>query len=232
MRATNCVCSAAAAAALASLCGSAPGQSLFLQPIAMPVTASGEPDPSANLRGVSMLAITPPEPRTYAIHDLVTIIIDENSRSSSEQSLSTEKEYDATLGIDALVDPVELLNLRLRQGGLAAQTLLDASADREYEGEGEYERTDRFTARITAQVIDVKPNGTLVLEARKQIVRDEEISTLVLTGLARQQDVTLSNTILSSQLANLLVAQNNEGEVREGAKKGLIPSVLDTLFSF
>ena len=207
-------------------------QSLFLQPVATPVTPAGDPDPAAPLRAVSMIAVAPPKPRTFAIHDLITIIVDEASRSSSDQSLSSEKQYQTGIGVNAVIDPIELLNLRLRQGSLRSQTLLDADADREYEGEGTYERQDRFTARITAQVIDVKPNGTLVIEARKQIVRDSEISTLVLTGMCRQEDVTLSNTILSSQLANLFVAQNNEGEVRKSATKGLIPTVLDTLFSF
>lgn len=216
----------------ALIASGADAQSLFLRPIAAPVTPAGEPDPAAPLRAVSMIAIAPPEPRTYAIHDLITIIVDESSRSSSDQTLETEKQYQTGAGINAAIDPIELLNLRLRQGSLRTQTLIDADADREYTGEGAYERQDRFTARITAQVIDVKPNGTLVLEARKQIVRDEEISTLVLTGLCRAEDVTLSNTILSSQLANLFVAQHNEGEVRKSATKGLIPTVLDTIFSF
>lgn len=208
------------------------GQSLLTTPPSVPMDVTGEPDPSAPLRRFSMMAIEPPKPRTYQVHDLVTIIIDENSRVSSSQSLETEKDYETSASVEAALDPLKLLELQLRQGNLTSTSLIDAQAQRSFEGDGEYERSDKFTARITAEVIDVKPNGTIVLEARKQIVRDEEITTLVLSGVCRREDISRTNTILSSQLANLSLSQHNEGQIRKAAKKGLIAEVLDAVFAF
>jgi len=223
------------AAALGCVCGGcvwAHGQSLFLDPPEVPRTPAGEPDPSASLRQFSMMAVRPPAPRTFARHDLVTIIIDENTRSSSSQTLETEKESDTEVTLDALLDPAQLLEARLRQGMLADVSLIEAAAEREFEGEGEYEREDRFTSRLTAEVIDVKPNGTLVLEARKRIARDREVSVLVLTGRCRTEDITGSNTVLSSQLADLTLEQRNEGSVAKAGRKGILTRFLDTVFPF
>lgn len=208
------------------------GQSLFLRPVEPPIDFAGQVDATAHLRQVSMIAVEVPKPREFAVHDLVTIIIDESSRSSSEQTLDTKKESSADVGLNAMLSPRDLLELQLRQGNLSNLSLLDFDTEREFKGEGEYERTDRFSARITAEVIDVKPNGTLVLEARKEIVRDEEATTIVLSGICRREDITGSNTILSSQLADLQVVQNNSGKVKDAAKKGLFTNIFDAVFNF
>ncbi len=222
-------------ACLTLLAAGANAQSLYTTPVqpepARPIAVpTGQP--RSSLYEWSMTAITPPEPRQFRIHDLVTIVIDEQSKSASSQSLETEKDASTKLELDSILDPWELLELRLRQGDLSGLDLISAKGSREFEGEGDYERTDRFTARITAEIIDVKPNGTIVLEAKKEIVKDTEESLLVLSGVCRQEDVTNSNTILSSQLANLRVEQSNTGDVKKAASKGILTNVIETVFNF
>lgn len=208
------------------------GQSLFLREFAPPVDVTGAGDPAAGVRELSLLAIDVPRPRSYAVHDLVTIIVDETSRSSLDQKLNTKKETESTADLNALVDPEQLLELRLLADEKADLSLLDLASSREFKGRGAYDRSDRFQARITATVIDVKPNGTIVLEARKQIVRDSETSTIVLSGICRREDITTSNTVLSSQLADLALSQKNEGKVPDAASRGFFTELFDTVFSF
>ncbi len=209
--------------------GACHAQGLYA-PNAEPTTA-GEAQP-LQLAEVSQLYITPPEPHEFTKHDLVTIVIDESSTASSSQELETTKEYETDATINSIIDPWHLLELRLRQGDLSNVDLIEAGMEREFSGEGDYARRDRFSARITATVIEVKPNGTLLLEARKHIEKDEEIQHLVLSGLCRQEDITRQNTVLSSQIASLRIVMENEGEVRESAKKGLLSQILDTVFAF
>ena len=113
-----------------------------------------------------------------------------------------------------------------------AETLLDVGSEQEYSGEGEYERRDRFTDRITAEVIDVKPNGTLVLEARRSIQVDEEIKTLVLAGSCMIDTVTEEGVVQSSDLADLRVIVEHEGALRNASSKGWVTKALDFLFPF
>ncbi len=210
--------------------GPAQGQSLFL---ASANASSNEPaQPSILLDEVSMHYIREPDVRVIKQHDIITIIIDENSSTTSSQSLDTKKDSSSSASISALVDWMQLLELRLEQGGLGDTQLIDLSTARDFKGEGDYERKDRFTARISAKVLEVKPNGTLVLEARKSIARDSEVSVLVLSGYAREEDITQQNTILSSQLADLKIDLQNEGDIKEASEKGLITRVLDSVFAF
>ena len=221
-----------ALATLALLTGHhAHAQSLFLTQ-AEQETSPDASQPVVLLEEVSLHFISAPETRIIKKHDIITIIIDENSSQTSSQSLNTKKESKSQASIDALVDLMQLLELRVRSGDTANTDLIDLTNKRRFKGEGDYEREDRFSARITAKVLEVKPNGTLVLEATKRIAKDQEISVLVLSGLAREEDVTAQNTILSSQLADLNIILENEGSLKDVAEKGLITRVLDSIFAF
>ena len=207
-------------------------QSLFMRAPQPDVILEDRFDPNAALAAASMFLVEPPEPREFAVHDIIYVVVDESTRASSSQSLETGKEYDSTQSINAFIDPAELLELRVRQGDASNITVLDVEADQEFKGDGAYDRSDRISARIAAEIIDIKPNGTLVLEAAKTVGTDDETRKLVLSGNCRQEDVTNANSILSSQLADLRLRIENEGELRKASKKGLITRVLESIFDF
>jgi len=218
---------------LISLIGAqASAQSLYLSQEELDASPDAS-EPAILLDEASMYFISAPETRTIKKHDIITIIIDENSSQISSQKLETINKSKTNASVDAMIDLFQLLELRVRQGDTpAGTTLVDFDAKRKYTGEGDYERKDRFSARIAATVLEVKPNGTIVLQAVKRIAKDKEISILTLAGFARDEDVTAQNTILSSQLANLDITLENEGDLKKAAEKGLITRVLDTVFAF
>jgi len=212
--------------------GTANAQSLFRREAAPQTNSLGEPDPQAPLRNTSLLLIEAPRPKTFQIHDQVTILISETSRQSANQKVDTKKDVSVTGQIKRLPDLIALLQAQLETDTGSPITGVDASAGNKFKGDGKYERSDRFTDRITATVIDVKPNGVLVIEAKRTIQKDEEIQTLVLSGECRREDVTDQNTVMSSQLADMTLVVKNEGQVKQAAEKGLISRVFDSVFNF
>ena len=217
----------------AQLAGAASAQSLYASDtVGVPTNSRGEPEPAASLVGYSMLVITPPPPREIQRHDLITIIVNQTSQATREQSLETEKEYNAEARLAQFLQLNRLLEMRLDPGALNTGDLLDIRASSEFEGEGTYERRDRLVTRVQAEVIDVKPNGNLVLEARTRMQTDEEIQEFVLSGICRTEDITLQNTVQSTQLHSLEIVVRNDGEIRRSAKKGFIPRALEAIFAF
>lgn len=210
----------------------APAQSLYTVRHPVPVNERGEFEVSAPLYDRSMIVVRPPRPRLFEKHQLITIIVDESSRATAEQSLETEKKYNLDAALTHFPSLEQLLELQIENGDSEGQALLELANRHKYEGDGTYERQDRLVARITAEIIDVKPNGLLVLEARKHIEKDEEKQTMILSGMCRQEDITQNNTVASSQLADLSLVVHHEGRVREAARKGLIPRVLEAIFAF
>lgn len=180
---------------------------------------------------MNYFAVPEPKPKTLLKHDLVTIVISEQSQFKSNGTTDAKKQAD----IDAKLDQfpgIDLANLALTQGIGNLKPELKASADRNFKGDGTVNRQDTFTTRIQAEVVDVKPNGTLVLQARSRIVTDEEEQLLVLSGTCRVQDVTPDNTILSSQLFDKDVRKTNKGAVRDATKRGWVPRLLDWVNPF
>lgn len=225
----HCLTLAAAAALTA---GHARAQSLFLQPVPVPLDTANQPDTHANIRSASMLYVEKPKPRQFAIHDQITIIIDERSTISADQKLDTKKDYDLNAALLKFPSLEAFLEGQIRNGDTQSRADLSLNSRQKFKGDGTYDRSDRFSARITATVIDVKPNGTLVLEARKSIQKDKEVSLLILSGTVRRDDVTDANTVLSTQLADLNLVTKNEGQIKDAATKGVIPRVLEAIFNF
>lgn len=222
---------AACAAALAVACA-APAQSLFQQPAEAPPPEGAAPGPpDTALYEVSLYAVKPPEPRTFEPNDLVTIIISENTELKRSQKVESEKDVSMSAEILELRALRRLLRLKNPLGDtVEADPILEATSD--FEGEGEYEREDELTARVTGRVLEVKPNGLLLIEARTTVQTDGEVQSITLAGLCRPEDVTERNTVLSNQLSDLTLNIQNEGEVRKSTKKGVVTRVLETIFNF
>ena len=86
---------------------------------------------------------------------------------------------------------------------------------------------------MTVEVIEILPNGNLVVEGRTTIVTDQEESVMTLTGICRPQDISVSgNTILSNQLHDLTVRKMHRGELKNTASKGILAQILDFVIAF
>jgi len=205
-----------------------------------PVPTSGGSQPSVaasagpmSLEEVSMFAVTPPPPRQWAKHDLVEVIVNRSSVEKFEQSLDTKKDYDLMAELSKFPSVRNLLEAQLRTGDSTGLPVgVEVTAGNKFKGDGEYERKDQITTRLSAVVVDVKPNGTLVLEAKDSHQSGEEMKTMVLSGICRSEDITKSNTIQSSQLANFVMRIDHEGQVKKAGEKGFIPRVLEAIFNF
>ncbi|MEX0742712.1 MAG: flagellar basal body L-ring protein FlgH [Phycisphaeraceae bacterium] len=186
------------------------------------------------LQAVSYAAVRLPEPRHFAQQDLITIIIREQTQASSSQGLSTSKEVTVGSELEAMprLQLEDLLNFQLRGGDEEDLPEFALSHTSEFDGEGDYSRRDSMTTRLTARVIDVKPNGTLALEARTYIRTDGETQTIVVTGYARSDDITGDNSVLSTQMYDLRVEREHTGELRRSSEKGILTRLIDTVLNF
>lgn len=186
----------------------------------------------AKLTNVSFFAVPDPQPRTMKKNDLVTIIIREESEFKSEGSTDLKKEAELEAKIEEWIK-LSIKNLEIT-GGAQGPTppSIKLGASRDFKGEATIDRTDSFTMRVTAEVVDVKPNGTIVLQARQKIKTDDEEQTLILSGICRAEDVTADNTVLSTQMYDKEVTKIHKGAVRDTTKRGLLSKLLDVVNPF
>lgn len=192
-----------------------------------------QPEPyRAKLSQVSLYAVPDPEPRIIRKHDLVTIIVREVSEFSSEGTTDLKKQADINARVTDFVK-LYLDSWQIKGGNISNPVpAIAGRSDRNFKGEATVDRSDSFVARLTAQVVDVKPNGTLVLAARKRIKTDEEVQEMLLSGVCRSEDVTADNTVLSTQLTDVNLEKRHSGAVRDTTKRGLVARLLDFVNPF
>jgi len=186
------------------------------------------------LQQFSMFAIAEAQQASFHEHDLIQIIVSESSKGKLSHKLDSDKEYDITADVSAwpALSLRDLLNLQVAAGRTTGLPRLDIGFSSEFSGQGKYDRKDDFTARLTAEVIEVLPNGNLVLEARSYIKLDEEESTITVTGICSPNDISPNNTILSHSLHDLKIEKMNKGELKNANQKGFLSKVLDAVFAF
>ena len=204
------------------------GPGVGARPASSPTNPS-EPPTNPVLLAVSPFAVEAPEPRKIEVNSLVTIIIRESRTSLNDAKSKSEKDWEMK-GELARWFRLDLHDRLVPQDFEASgKPGIDFKFENTYEGKGKYDRKDSLTTRITARVIDVKPNGNLVLEARKRIKTGDEILLATLTGECRSEDVTASNTVLSTQIANLEIEMPDRGAVRDATRRGWLMRMFDLL---
>jgi flagellar L-ring protein precursor FlgH len=184
--------------------------------------------------GYSLFQVEAPQQRRFHKHDLIQIIVRETSTARSKHELETEKDFRVNGKIQAWPDLQlsQLLQLQLQASANAAAPAVDLRLGKDFDGSGDYERRDDLTARLSAEVIEVLPNGNLILEARSSVRNDEEESVIKVTGICRPEDISPANTVLSSQIHDLRIAKANTGELRQATKKGLLARVFDFIWAW
>lgn len=178
----------------------------------------------------SIISTPPPLPKTYKVNDLITIIVRQSLQWEAEADMKTQRKWDIKSELEAFP--------KFTQGGVGASTFrrgkpnLDYKFENKADNKGDASREDKLTTRLTAKIIDVKPNGQLVIEGRGKVTHDEETSEITITGTCRKEDVTPDNTVLSTQVADLDVAVKNAGALRRASERGWLQKMLDVVKPF
>lgn len=192
-----------------------------------PTAAATEDVANPVLQALSPIAVSLPPPQKIGVNDLVTIIIREDKQATVDAKMNSDREWkvDAALAKWFRLDPQDRLIPQTFPNGIPE---IDFELDSQYGGEGKTNRKESLVTRITARVLDVKPNGNLVLEARKEVnSTGDERQIMTLTGECRSRDVTNQNTVLSTQLADLRIDTKESGAMHDATQRGWIKRLFD-----
>jgi flagellar L-ring protein precursor FlgH len=215
------------------------GSSLFKSGQANPppvVNSKGEEIASSsacNVANISFIAVQTPKTKQFQVHDIVTIVVNETSQTNAQG----ENKVSRAAAIQGEIkDWLQLngnhLHLTPNMNVRAEDPKLSATLNQTIDNAGSAVRQDSFLTKIAAHVVDVKPNGNLLLEAKKfQKIDDEEIS-MTLTGEVRPADVAADDSVNSQNVAELTVTKMTKGVTRDGTKMGWMERLVNWLNPF
>jgi len=156
--------------------------------------------------------------------DLVTVVIAENqnvrNQEQSDLSKATNLNY-----------KVNLFDLQPKAFS-TLPSVVDADSTDGFIGQAKYEKTGAFNARLTAMVIDVLPNGNLVISGRREIRIDDETKLIEFSGIVRRFDISAANTVTSELVANANVVYRGQGPLTHTTNRSGIGSWIHNLISW
>ena len=154
--------------------------------------------------------------RPSRIGDIVTVLVDEQTdtrdRATTDLQRTSNNDVSDGWGILSFVR------------GLG----LDTSSNSR--GQGSIERRHYGRTTISCVVIDVLPNGNLVIEGTRDVRTSDETLQLQLIGVIRPQDVNANNQIPSSLIANAELGIKGRGALSRTQRPGIITQILQTIF--
>ena len=178
----------------------------------LPATAQAQTPPQA---GPPLRASWVSDRMAYQVGDIVTIIIDELTLASADRNEVSSRER------------ARDVSLSLGTGGSTAGGSLRTGNDRRKRMRGESSRRERFSAELSARVMEVTPRGVLRLEAVKKLQIDDHEQEVVVRGWVRAEDVSVANTVDSWRIADAEIRYGSNGEL--GKTGGIWSKLLDLI---
>ncbi|MEJ5300778.1 MAG: flagellar basal body L-ring protein FlgH [Thermodesulforhabdaceae bacterium] len=162
------------------------------------------------------------------IGDTITITVSESADASEEATTETNRTHSWGGKLSASNPAVAGKNL------LGGSTALDYGAEfgRGLKGSGKTTRTNTVKAYMTATVVDVLPNGNLVIRGSRWVKVNDEVHQIILEGVVRPVDITRNNTVMSQNIADAKIFIVGKGPVSRQQRPGWLGQIMDLLFPF
>jgi flagellar L-ring protein precursor FlgH len=147
------------------------------------------------------------------IGDILTVVLVEKTDAKKSATTSTKRDTDVSLP-----DPT-LFGGRLSVNGrpILQNTL---SSNNQFDGNGDSSQSNELDGNITVSVVDVLPNGNLLVQGEKWISINQGEEYIRLKGIIRPVDIRPDNTVLSTQVGNPLIAYGGTGSLANSNRKG------------
>lgn len=174
---------------------------------------------SPQLAAASWTYASPPAARVLRVHDVVSIRVDEIARMSAEGRASQRKNalYDAILK-----GWVELEGLRAvrKAPQTAGDPAINAQLSQIYRANSDLQTRETLAFNIAAEIADIRPNGNIVLEAHKSITINDNRWEISMSGMCQAKDIGPDNLILSKDILDLKIDKRENGQARDGYRRG------------
>jgi flagellar L-ring protein precursor FlgH len=157
------------------------------------------------------------DPSARRANDLLTIKVVESLSATGSADSAVDKSGSAAVTLPT-------------PASKALTKFLPASSDTKFKGAGTTTRTTELSATLTARVVEVLPNGNLVVEGIREVDINGDRSVVVLSGVVRPPDILPGNVVLSTQVGQLRIRSLSQGLMHDSLTPGWLIRILNKVF--
>jgi flagellar L-ring protein FlgH len=147
------------------------------------------------------------DPKAYRLHDVISIVVTESLAASTDGQVKNARASNASSGLTGLFGALKTSN--------NLQNLLGMTAASGLSAQGQSTTNSSLTTTFGGEVVDVLPNGMLVVQATRELTFSEQTQLIKLRGLVRPEDVTNQNQVLSTDMTDLELEVTGKGIVND-----------------
>ncbi|HMF54471.1 MAG TPA: flagellar basal body L-ring protein FlgH, partial [Edaphobacter sp.] len=139
--------------------------------------------------------------------DLISVVVSENLAASTDGTVKNTRASNASSQVSALFGTLH--------PGNALQNLINQNSSAGLNAQGTSATNSSLSTILGGHVIEVLPNGMLVIEAARQVEFSEQTQTIVLHGVVRPEDISQQNQILSTAISSLELEVRGKGIITD-----------------
>ena len=169
--------------------------------------------------------------RASKVGDILTvqINIDDSAKTTNETSVGR------TSGITAGIPHVLGLETSLGKilpGAYDPANAFSTNTKTTQDGSGQVNRQEKISTSIAVNVAAVLPNGNLVIQGTQEVKINNEVRQLTVAGIVRPEDISASNTVLHTQIAEARINYGGRGDISRVQKTPAAQSLVEKFWPF
>jgi flagellar L-ring protein FlgH len=145
--------------------------------------------------------------RAMRPHDLISVVVSESLAASTDGTVKNSRASNASSAISGLIGTLH--------PGNALQNLVNQTSSSGLNAQGTSATNSSLSTTFGGQVIEVLPNGMLVIEAARQVEFSQQTQTIILRGLVRPEDISQQNQVLSTAISSLELEVRGKGIIND-----------------
>ena len=169
--------------------------------------------------------------RAGRVGDILTVLVTVNDSAKTSNSTNAGLTTSNALGVPNFFGLESTLG-KVLPGTFDPSKMITTNSAMNSQGAGGVNRTEQISLTIAAVVTQVLPNGNLVIQGSQEIKTNQDVRQLTVAGIVRPEDISSSNTIASSQIAEARINYGGRGDIAAVQKTPAGTALLQRFWPF
>ncbi|MEM8935807.1 MAG: flagellar basal body L-ring protein FlgH [Pseudomonadota bacterium] len=150
--------------------------------------------------------------RARGVGDIVTVVVEIDEEAEIRNQTDRTRDAAEGLSVPSFFGLPSLAS-RVLPGGATLDPAIEASSNSSSSGQGNIQRQEKITLQVAATVVNLLPNGHMVIAGSQEVRVNQELRDLQVGGIIRPEDISRKNTITYEKIADARVLYGGRGTI-------------------
>jgi flagellar L-ring protein precursor FlgH len=169
--------------------------------------------------------------RAARVGDILTVQIAIDDKAETANTSASTRAGSVSAGITNFFGLEGSLG-RVLPGGFDPAHAVTTNSTSTNSGDGSISRSERISLTVAAVVVQILPNGNMVIQGSQEVQTNAELRSLTVSGIVRPEDISSTNTIRHTQIAEARIAYGGRGDISRVQKVPAGQALVERFYPF